>query len=123
MSSIMKLLNIPKPPDPPVPTPLILASFNRTGLSAQKLAAEVIRRRAEAGLPVGNLPDGSVNPDELMELIRMQVLIDALVTEARITVAINAGIPILATGTDATGSPVVVNGLTTLFGSGSAIIQ
>lgn len=123
LSSVLGLINIPKPPDPPVPLPIVLLSSSRPGLSAQKMGAEVIKRRAEAGLPVGNLPDGQVNPNELMEIIRFQVLIDALASEARITVAVNPGIVLAAQGTDASGSPVIVGGTTTAPGTGTAIIQ
>jgi hypothetical protein len=122
LSSVLNLVNIPKPPDPSLPIPLILLSSIRPGLSAQKMGAEVIKRRAEAGLPVGNLPDGQVNPNELLEIIRFQVLIDALASEARISVAIEPGITLTAQGT-AAGTPVVVAGVTTTPGIGSAIIQ
>ncbi len=123
LSNVLGLMNIPKPPDPPIPFPLILLSSGRPGLSAQKMGAEVIKRRAEAGLPVGNLPDGQTNPNEIMEIIRFQVLIDALASDARISVAINPGITLVATGADATGSPVTVGGTTTTPGLGNAIIQ
>lgn len=123
LSSILGLLTVPKPPAPSIPAPLILATKVRAGLSAQKIAAEVIKRRAEAGLPVGNLPDGSVNPDEMLEIIRAQVYIDALATEARISVVIQPGTGVAATGVDATGTPVQVAGITTTFGIGNAIIQ
>lgn len=122
LKSVLGILTIPKPPDPPVATPLILLSSSRPGLSAQKMGAEVIKRRAEAGLPVGNLPDGQVNPNELMEIIRFQVLIDALASEARISVAILPGITIQAEGANAAG-PVLSVGITTSPGIGNAIIQ
>ena len=123
LSMVLKLLTVPKPPDPPIPAPLILATKGRAGLSAHKIAAEIIKRRAEAGLPVGNLPDGSPNPDEMMEIIRMQCLIDALATDSRISVAIQPGVGIMASGADATGTPVTVGGVTTTIGIGNAVIQ
>lgn len=123
MNNIMDLLKIPKPKDPEVPTLITLASKNRNGMSAQEMGAEVIRRRAEAGLPVGLLPDGQVNPDEQMEIIRFQVLLDALTSDARITVAIQPGTPLMGQGQAATGAPVVITGTTTGIGVGNAIIQ
>lgn len=122
LSAVLGLMAIPKPPDPPLPIPLILLSSGRPGLSAQKMAAEVIKRRAEAGLPVGALPDGQTNPQEIMERIRFEVLIDNLATQGRISVAINPGIALVASGT-AAGVPVVVAGTTTTPGIGYAIIQ
>lgn len=123
LSKITSLLNIPKPPDPPIATPLVLLSESRPGMSAQKIGAEIIRRRADAGLPVGVLPSGKVNPAELMEIIRAQVYMNALSSEARTTVAIQPGTPVTAYGVDASGMPVVVNGITTGIGIGNAIIQ
>jgi len=123
LSSVLGLLTIPKPPDAPIPTPLILLSGSRPGLSWQKIGAEIIKRRAEAGLPVGNLPDGQTNPNELMEIIRLQCIIEALCSEGRISVAILPGISVTATGADADGVPVVVAGVTTTPGIGYAIIQ
>lgn len=118
IDGILKLMEIPKPPDPPIAPPLILKSFNRPGLSAQEMASEIIRRQAEAGIPVGPLPDGSVNPNELMEIIRMQVLIDFLTTKARISVAIQPGTSVVGTA-----GTVPVVGSTASPGVGNAIIQ
>lgn len=123
LGAVSDLLNIPKPPDPPIPTPLVLLTDDRPGMSAQKIGAEVIRRRADAGLPVGVLPSGQVNPAEIMEIIRAQVILDAIATEARVTIAIQPGTPLTAYGVDASGSPVVVNGVTTGIGVGNGIIQ
>lgn len=123
ISGILGLLTIPKPKDPEISPYLVLASKNRAGISAQKMAAEIIKRRAEAGLPVGDFPDGQQNPDEIMEIIRAEVYSQALSSESRITVAINPGISIVAQGTTATGEPVIVKGVTTSIGKGNAIIQ
>lgn len=123
MSNLLDLLKVPKPKDPQISSVIVLASKSRSGMSAQEMAAEVIRRRSEAGLPVGLLPDGEPNPDEQMEIIRFQVLLDALSSQARTTVAIQPGISFVATGQTGTGQPVIVKGSTTGIGVGSAIIQ
>lgn len=123
LSGVLDLLTIPKPKDPPVSPYLVLASKNRGGMSAQKIAANIIRRRAEAGLPVGNFPDGQVNPDEIMIYIIVEEVLEAISVDARTTVAISPGISIIAQGTTATGVPVLINGITTSIGNGNAIIQ
>lgn len=123
LSGVLNLLTIPKPRDPEISPFLVLLSKNRPGMSAQKIGAEIIRRRAEAGLPVGAFPDGQENPDEIMEIIRAQVWQEALSCEARTTVAIQPGVSILAQGTTASGVPVILQGYTTSIGKGSAIIQ
>lgn len=123
LAEIAALLAIPKPPDPPIATPLILGAIDRPGLSAQEIGSEIIRKRAEAGLPVGALPDGKPNPAELLEIIRAEVYIKYLTTMMRTSVAIEPGITIEGYGTDAMGSPVFVQGITTGIGTGTAIVQ
>jgi len=123
LSGVLDLLTIPKPRDPEVSPYLVLASKSRSGMSAQKLAATIIRRRAEAGLPVGSFPDGQVNPDEVIEIIRAEEYLNAISVDARTTVAIRPGISILAQGTTANGIPVIIKGVTTSIGKGNAIIQ
>lgn len=123
IEEILNLIAIPKPPDPPIPAPIVMASSSRPGMSAQKMAAEVIKRKSETGLTVGPLPDGTQNPSELLEIIRMQVIMEEMISQGRITVVINPGIPIIASGIAANGVPVTVNGTTTGFGTGSGIFQ
>ena len=122
LGSILNLLTIPRPSDPELPTPLLLTSKFRSGLSAQAMASEVIRRRSEVGLPIGAFPDGTTNPSELMEIIRMEVIIDYITTHARLSVAIPPGINIVAYGTSPSG-PVAVQGITTSLIKAYGIIQ
>lgn len=108
---------------PPVPTPLILVGVpRRTGLSPTKIASNIIARKSEAGLPVGALPSGAVNPDEIMERIRVEEIIKALQQDAKISVAIPPGITLTAAGVSPTG-PVSVFGSTITFTKGYGIIQ
>lgn len=123
LGELTSLLKIPKPRDPQISPYIVLASKTRGGMSAQEMAAEIIKRRGEAGLPVGVLPDGEVNPDEIMEIIRCQVIIDALTTDARISVAIQPGQTVFIQGQTATGVPVFGTGMTTSVGSGNGIMQ
>ena len=60
----------------PVPAPLIMIGVpKRSGLSPSKISDEIIKRKAEAGLPIGVLPNGNANPDEIMERIRIEEII------------------------------------------------
>jgi hypothetical protein len=123
LNGLLKILNINVGGTPSVPTPLILIGGQRkSGLSAQKMASEIIARRAEAGLPVGNLPSGEANPDEIMERIRMEVLVKNLQQEAIIKVAIPPGSVVTAAGVSAAG-PVTVAGSTTTINTGYGQIQ
>ena len=107
----------------PMPAPLILAGGSgRSGMSARGMAKEVIIRQQEAGAPIGNLPDGSENISEKMERIRMEVIVRHILENAKFTVVVNAGIPVTATGVCPVGS-VAVQGVTTSFGTGTAILQ
>jgi hypothetical protein len=118
---ILKLSSIGGPP--PVPTPLILVGVpRRPGLSPTKIASRIIARKSEAGLPVGVLPSGGVNPDEVMERIRIEELVRAFQQDAIISVAIPPGITLTAAGISPTG-PVSVFGSTITFSKGFGVIQ
>lgn len=106
-----------------IPAPLILVgSPQRVGLSPTKIASRIIQRKTEAGLPVGNLPSGAVNPDELMERIRIEEIVKALQEDAKITVAIPPGTALTAAGASPSG-PVTVVGTTITITTGYAVIQ
>jgi len=120
---ISNALNASRTPPPEIPSLLLLAGAKlRPGLSPMMIAAKVITRQAEAGAPVGVLPSGGKNISELMESIRIEEIITALQTDARIDVAILPGIALTASGGNA-GGPVVCLGLTTGVGSGNGIIR
>lgn len=108
---------------PPIPAPLILIGVPRkSGLSPIKIASKIIARKSEAGLPVGALPSGSVNPDEIMERIRIEEIVKAIQEDASITVAIPPGLTITAAGISPAG-PVSVVGSSILPFKGYGVIQ
>jgi hypothetical protein len=118
---VLSLSSIGGPP--PIASPLILIGVPlRPGLSAIKIASRIIARKSEAGLPVGALPSGGASPDEIMERIRIEEIINALQDEAIITTALAPGIPITAAGISPTG-PVTVAGATINIAKGYGIIQ
>lgn len=120
-NKILQLSSIGGPP--PVPTPLILIGApRRPGLSPTKIASKIIARKSEAGLPVGALPSGSVNPDEIMERIRVEEIIKALQQDALVSVGVPLGIPIQAAGLSPSG-PVTVTGLSIRPIKGYGVIQ
>lgn len=107
----------------PIPTPLILVGVpQRTGLSPIKIATRIISRKSEAGLPVGVLPNGNTNPDEIMERIRIEEIIRALQEDAIISVAVPPGIALTAAGISPSG-PVNVVGSTITIIKGYGVIQ
>lgn len=109
-TKIMSLSSIGGPPS--VPTPLILVGVpTRAGLSPTKIASNIISRKSEAGLPIGALPSGAINPDEIMERIRVEEIIKAIQQDMIISVAVPPGITLTAAGVSAAG-PVSVFGST-----------
>ena len=106
-----------------IPTPIILlGAENRSGLSATRIARNIIQRKEEAGLPVGVLPNGEISSDEKMEQIRAEAFIQALHEDAIVQVAIPPGQTITAAGASVAG-PVSVVGSTTIYIGGSGIIK
>jgi hypothetical protein len=120
-TKVLNLSSMGKPTTPP--TPLIFSGVPlRSGLSPIKIAARIIARKSEAGLSVGVLPSGAVNPDEIMERIRVEEIINAIQQEAVISIAIPPGITLNASGISPAG-PVTVFGSTITFSKGYGVIQ
>lgn len=121
IKSILKLQN--SGGNTVVPTPLILVGAQRRpGLSATKIASEIIARKSEAGLPIGALPSGGVSPDEIMERIRAEVYVKAIQEDAKLTIAIPPGTTLSAAGASPSG-PVTVFGSTITLTTGYGVIQ
>lgn len=111
-------------PATPLPPPLIYTGGQlRPGLSPRKVASRIITRQSEAGAPVGALADGSDNISEKMELIRVEEIINALLTEAVVDVVIPPGIPVSTVGVGNVGIPVVSQGTTVNLASGKGIVR
>ena len=120
-TKVLNLSSIGGPP--PVPTPLILIGVPlRAGLSPTKIASRIIARKSEAGLPVGALPSGQINPDEIMERIRIEEIVKAIQQDMIISVAVPPGITLTAAGISPTG-PVSVFGSTITFTKGYGVAQ
>lgn len=118
-----KILKLQNTGTPAVPSPVILIGGSRKpGLSPAKIASAIIQRKSEAGIPVGNLPSGAINPEELMWRIVIEEIIKALQTEAIITVAIPPGTTVQVAGANS-GGPVVSIGSTINLTTGYGQIQ
>lgn len=122
LSSLLNLFKLPTSRSIAMPTPLILASTARPGLSPSKIAARIIQRQSEAGIPVGPLPSGEISPDEIMERIRVEEIVKALTSEAVMDVAIKPGTIIQGTGGNA-GGPVQVAGTVIGIAGGNAVMR
>ena len=126
LNSILCLFKIPpKIGFGGVPTPLILASKARCiggGLNASTVAAKIIKRQSEAGIPVGPLPSGIISPDEIMERIRVEEIVEAITTKMVMDVAIQPGISIQGTAITPIG-PLPVQGTTISPGIGQSTVN
>jgi hypothetical protein len=123
INALGKLFNFKTTPPPSVPLPLILLGVQkRDGLSAQRVASNIISRKTEAGLPIGVLPNGEPNNDEILERIRAEEYFKELMENAKIVVAIPPGSTIVASGASPSGPVSVVGSITTIH-NGFGIIQ
>lgn len=123
LNTITNVFNKTKTPLEPLPPQiLLLGGLNRSGLSSEEMASEIIARQSEAGAPFGNIFGDSNNVSEAMELIRCQVIIDYLLTNAKVEIVIPAGVPVVAYGANA-GGAIVVNGTTINTASGYGVIR
>ena len=83
----------------------------REGLSSIDIASRIIERKKALGIDIGPLPSGAENKDLMMEVIRIEEIVDAIKTKMRVEAAFPPGVPITASGGNA-GGPIVVNGTT-----------
>lgn len=124
LNVIMSAFSIPDTPVEPLPPPLIMAGAKlRPGLSAQSIAAEIISKQSNAGRVVGNVFADGPNVEEAMELIRVQEIVNALLTEAKVDVVIPPGIQVTTVGVGNMGIPVISQGATITMGIGDGIIR
>jgi hypothetical protein len=120
LNGLLNLFKVPTTIQTPIPKQLILASKGRPGLSPKLMASRVIQRQAEAGLNVGPLGTGEINPAEIMERIRMEEIVSSITTEMKIDLAITPGGKSVVTGT-AGPIPVVGNAIITDIMGGSGL--
>ncbi len=126
LSSVLRVvsraLRIPSPRARTIPSPLILASRNKPGMSAKRVSSNIISRMVEAGINVGPLPSGAANPNEILVTLIVEEIIKEIHQNMRITVAIPPGVTLIANGGNA-GGPITVVGKTTVIASGNGVPQ
>lgn len=107
---IKGIINTPKTPLPPLTTTELLGSLRFPGLSPIDIATSIISRKAEAGIGTGPLPNGEDNVDLKMERIRIEEIVKAIQTTAKVEVVILPG-TVSFTGVGPTGPVKGVNDL------------
>jgi len=126
LNIITSAFSIPETPISALPPQLIVSGGKlRPGLSAQSIASRIISRQSEAGngRQVGDVFSDGANVEEAMELIRVEEIINALLTEAKVDVVIPPGTQVTTTGVGNLGIPVISQGITTDNAVGDGIIR
>ena len=128
MNSVLNLIlsafKIPKPPVAPLPPPLLLTGGQlRPGVTASEVASRIISRQSESGAVVGDVFADGNNIAESMELIRIEEIMNSLLTEAKIEIIIPPGVPVTTLGIGNLGAPVLSQGATTAPASGWGVIR
>jgi len=124
LNTLLAAFNIPQEPVTPLPPPLImLGSVLRPGLSAKMIAARIISRQSDSGRQVGDIFADGPNTEEEMEVIRIEEIINAILTESVVNVVIPLGVSVSTTGIGNLGIPVISQGATTTMGVGNGIIR
>lgn len=101
---------------------ILIGSKFREGLSAIDIASKIIERKKEIGVSIGPLPSGAQNVELQMEVIRVEEILNALLTKVKVEVAIPPGTKVTAFGANA-GGPIVVQGATIEVSKGEGIVR
>ncbi len=124
LNLILSAFKIPDEPVTPLPPPLILVGASlRPGISSQAIASRIISRQSEAGREVGDVFADGPNNEEAMELIRIEEIVNAILTESVVSVVIPPGVGVAGVGIGNLGIPVVFQGATTTLAIGNGVIQ
>jgi hypothetical protein len=124
LNIILSAFSIPDEPIIPLPPPLIMTGAKlRPGLSAQSIAARIISRQSESGREVGDIFADGPNTEETMEVIRVEEIINAILTEAKVEIVIPPGVAVSTIGVGNLGAPVVSQGATTAMGIGDGVVR
>lgn len=123
LSDLNGLLNFKTIKTPVIATPLILASKNRKGLSSIEITQRILKVKQQLGLPVGTLPDGSPNLDDVMIGVIVKEIVDAFLNDARISVAVEPKSGLIQVQGSAGPVPVVGTGFVTTTQTAWGVIQ
>ena len=124
LNMILSAFKLPETPVEPLPPPLIMVGAPlRPGVSSKEIAARIITRQSEAGLPVGDVFADGPNTTEAMLAIQCDEIITSLLNESVVNVVIPPGVGIIGVGVGNLGAPIIVQGFTTTMGIGNGIIR
>lgn len=124
VNSVTETLNSARLPANILPALLLkCSSLTRPGLSAYKIATEVIQNNEKLGIPTGPNPDGSENLINAYTYSMVKCMVEALKNDASVQLAIPMqSLMIQATGANA-GGPVTCIGTNLMDSISRGIIQ
>lgn len=124
IDTILNAFKIFKKPVQALPPPLIMAGAKlRPGLTVNGIASRIISRQSDAGLITGDVFADGPNSAEAMEVIRIEEIINAVLTEAKVDVVIPPGVAVTTMGVGNLGIPIISQGTTTAMAVGDGIIR
>lgn len=125
LNTLKAAFKVPQQPVTPLPPPLIVSGGNlRPGLSSRDIASKIIERQSEAGAPNGPaIYQSTNNVSEAMERVRVEEIVNAILTQSKVDVALPPGIPVSTVGVGNIGGPVTSQGATTQIATGNGIIR
>ena len=121
LKSLLNLFKVVAPNAGSVVPAQLLLGARCGGFNSSEIAAKIIKRQAEAGIPVGPLPSGEISPDEIMEKIRVEEMVEAISTKLVMQVAIEPGTSLQASGANG-GGALVAAGTTIGIAKGKAMV-
>jgi hypothetical protein len=124
IESLKAAFNATRKPIEPLPPQLLVVGANlRPGLSPRKITSNVISRQSEAGAPSGDIFSENSNVTESMTSIMVEEIVNALVLDAKIEIAVPPGVQVTTTGVGNLGGPIISQGVTTNIASGNGVIR
>jgi hypothetical protein len=124
IESLKAAINATRKPIEPLPPQLLVVGANlRPGLSPRKITSNVISRQSEAGAPSGDIFSENSNVMESMTSIMVEEIVNALVLDAKIEIAVPPGVQVTTTGVGNLGGPIISQGVTTNIASGNGVIR
>ena len=92
IAGVIKGLFVPSTPPLPIDKVTLRTGVVwREGLSKSDLWADIQTTKSKMGIPIGPLPSGARNIDNIVEKIRVDKTIEALMTKAKVEVVIPEG--------------------------------
>lgn len=98
----------------------ILLAKTRPGLDSDVISSEVISKFEKIGIPNGPLEGGTPNVMEEYTRVLTDEIVDAIQSDMRVDIAVDAGMTVFGSGANA-GGPVVTTGSNVAPHSGSGL--